>query len=163
MSAPTYTIRDYRSADEAAVVALVRELQAFEAHLYDRLVPASDIGPWYVARILRDCAKHKGRIRLAEQDGAIVGYASIMTDVLVDDERDEIAYSHAYLGDLVVAARVRGAGIGLALMADCEAIARAAGAKWLRISALAGNDRAVALYRKFGFVDQHVSFEKVLA
>lgn len=156
------SIRDYVAADEAAVVDLVRELQRFEEHLFDRLVPAADIGPWYVERLLKDCAECKGRIRVATKASVVVGYATILTDVLVDDERDEIVYSHAYLADLCVAAAARGSGTGRALIADCEAIARAAGAKWMRISSRAGNARAREIYLAAGFQEQLVTFEKPL-
>lgn len=159
----TVVIRDYQPADLDAVVALVRELQQFEQDIYDRLIPAADIGPWYVERLQKDCAKQKGRILVAISGERVVGYATIMTDVLVDDERDEIVYSHAYLGDLAVTAGMRGCGIGQRLMAECEAIARAAGAKWLRITAHADNTRARRIYERFGFREQFVNFEKPLA
>lgn len=156
------TIRDYRPDDEAAVIGLVRELQAFEEDIYDRLIPAADIGGWYVARLLKDCAEKSGRILVAERAGGIVGYATIMTNIVVDDERDEIVYSVAHLGDLAVTATARGQGIGQRLMADCERIAREAGARWLRITAHAANNRARRIYETFGFCEQFVSFEKVL-
>lgn len=155
-------VRDFRPADMAAVVELVRELQLFEEEIYDRLVPAADIGPWYVERLLQDCEKHKGRIRVAEIEGRIVGYATIMTQVVVDDERDEITYSHAYLGDLSVSWSERSRGIGRCLLQDGEAIARAAGAKWLRITAHAANKRACRIYETFGFHQQFIGFEKKL-
>ena len=162
MTASDLVIRDYTAADEVAVVELVRELQAFEEAIYDRLVPAADIGVWYIERLQKDCAELNGRIRVAARAGRVVGYATIMTDVVVDDERDEITYSHAYLGDLAVTASERGTGIGQALMADCEAVARAAGAKWLRITAHADNPRARRIYQQFGFREQFVNFEKPL-
>ena len=155
-------IRDYRPADEAALVGLVRDLQRFETPIYDRLVPAEDIGAWHVELLQALCAKSKGRIRIVTRGGAVVGYATILTDVLVDSEPGEVSYSHAYLGELFVAASERGNGVGQLLIADCEAIARAAGAKWLRISALAGNDRARRIYQAYGFREHVVTFEKPL-
>ncbi len=155
-------IRAYRPEDDAALVELVRELQAYEAVIYDRLVPASEIGRWYVERLLKDCAEHKGEIRIAECDGRIAGYATILTDVVVADERDEVTYSHAYLGDLCVTAGDRARGIGRLLLADCETIARRAGARWLRITAHAANARARQVYQACGFREQFINFEKNL-
>lgn len=155
-------IRSYRAADLDALIGLVRELQAFEQHIYDRLVPEAEIGAWYVERLLADCVVHKGEIRVATRGQLIVGYATIMTDVVCDEERDEIVYSYAYVGDLSVTATERGQGVGQALLADCEAIARATGAKWLRITAHAANDRARKLYCAFGFREQFVDHEKIL-
>lgn len=157
-----FTIRDYQPADMEAVVGLVRALQAFEENIYDRLIPADQIGPFYVERLLADCAKHAGRIRVVETDGRVVAYATIMTAVVVDDERDEITYSHAYLGDLIVSDDLRGIGLGQQLLADAEAIARRAGARWLRITAHAANTRARRIYQEFGFREQFIGFEKTL-
>ena len=159
----TLEIRDYQPADEAALIELVRELQVFEEGIYDRLVPPAEIGPWYIERLLKDCADMKGRIRVAVRDGQLVGYATVMTDVVVDDERDEVEYSHAHIGDLAVTATERGQGTGHALLADCEAIARAAGALWLRITAHAANSRAREIYGRAGFRELFVNFEKPLS
>ena len=71
-------------------------------------------------------------------------------------------YRFAYVGDLVVAERARGTGIGRALLAECERRAREAGVRWLRIGVIASNQRALRLYREFGFRDGHVLLEKVL-
>jgi ribosomal protein S18 acetylase RimI-like enzyme len=48
------------------------------------------------------------------------------------------------------------------MLAECEKVARQAGVKYLRITALARNGRARATYRSFGFSEQFVDFEKVL-
>ena len=85
MTLDDVTIRDYTQADEDSVLDLVRELQDFEAHMFDRLLPAAEIGPWYIERLRQDCAKSKGRIRVAVQGAAVIGYATILTEVLVDD------------------------------------------------------------------------------
>lgn len=158
----TLEIRDYRPEDSEALIALVRELQSFEERIYDRLIPPADIGAWYVERLLRDCIDMKGRIRVATRSNRLVGFATVMTDVVVDDERDEVEYSHAHVGDLIVTEAERGQGTGHALLADCEAIARAAGALWLRITAHAANSRAREVYGQFGFRELFVNFEKPL-
>jgi ribosomal protein S18 acetylase RimI-like enzyme len=76
---------------------------------------------------------------------------------------DEVLYTFAYVGDLVVAPAVRGQGIGKALLAECERLARAAGEKWLRITVLSRNLRAVSLYRQLGFDSQFTNMEKQLS
>ena len=156
------TIRDYNQADESALVELVRDLQRFEQPIYDRLVPPDQIGPWHIDLLKALNAQHAGSIRVAIRNGVAVGYATILTDVEVSEEPGEITYCHAYLGELFVAETERGNGVGQQLIADCEEIARRAGARWLRISALAGNARARRIYAAYGFKEHVVTFEKPL-
>jgi ribosomal protein S18 acetylase RimI-like enzyme len=81
---------------------------------------------------------------------------------VIDDQIDEVPFTYAHVGDLAVAAAQRGKGIGRAMLAECERRARAAGTRWLRITALAGNAQARASYRAFGLEEQFISFEKRL-
>ncbi len=156
-------IRPYDQADERAVVELVRELQRYEAQFYDRMLPPEDIGAWYVTSILREAKTANGELLVALFDGRVAGYATLLADVSSEDERDEILFRYAYVGDLVVEPRLRGKGIGGALLAECEKFARAAGRKWLRLTVLAANDTAHRLYEASGFADQFRYMEKPLS
>ncbi len=91
----------------------------------------------------------------------IVAYATILTRV-EGDQLDEVSFSYSYIGDLAVTAARRGQGIGKPMLAECERRACAVRARWLRITALAGNAQARATYNAFGFEDQFVGFEKRL-
>jgi ribosomal protein S18 acetylase RimI-like enzyme len=71
-----------------------------------------------------------------------------------------VFYAHAYIGDLIVTKSARRLGVGAALLAECEKLARVAGEKWLRITVLAANLEAVHVYRRFGFTDQFIDMEK---
>ena len=71
-------IREYAPTDEAALIGLVLELQAFEGQWDDCVRPAHEIGPWYVADLLNQCAKDQGTVLLAERDCHAVGYATIL-------------------------------------------------------------------------------------
>ncbi|MEZ5923200.1 MAG: GNAT family N-acetyltransferase [Hyphomicrobiaceae bacterium] len=153
------TIRTYVPRDESALLALVRELQAHEGHLYDRMKPVEAIGTWYVAELEKQCAESSGHILVAESEGAIVAYATILCRV-EDDSIDEVPFTYAYVGDLAVTRACRGQGIGKVMLAECERIAREAGARWLRITVLARNGEARAAYRSFGFAEQFIGLEK---
>ena len=153
------TIRPYRKGDLAALVELVRELQAHEIALYERMKPVEDIGTWYVGAIRRQCDKHAGTMIVAELDGKVVGYATVLTDVL-EDSLDEVAFSHAHVEDLVTGTEFRGRGIARALLAECERYAREAGRDEIRIGVLADNRRARAVYERSGFDDHLVTMRK---
>lgn len=155
------TIRDYEPRDEAALLDLVRQLQVHEGQVYDRMKAPEEIGPWYVAGLQKQCAESAGRILVAESDGLVVAYATILTKV-ENDSIDEVPNTYALVGDLAVTADRRGQGIGKAMIAECERVARDAGARHLRINALARNTQARATYSSYGFDEQFVGFEKTL-
>jgi ribosomal protein S18 acetylase RimI-like enzyme len=154
-------IRPFAPVDAEAPVNLVRELQMYEGRVYDRMEPPTEIGPWYIDALQKQCAESAGEILIGELNGVAVAYATILTRVDVD-EIDKVPFTYAYVGDLAVTAARRGQGIGKAMLAECERRARAAGTRWLRITALAGNAQARSAYRALGFKEQFVSFEKPL-
>lgn len=154
-------IRPYRPEDLDDVVALVRELQGHDAARFDRSLPVDAIGPWYVEALLKACGETRGALLVAERAAALVGYAAVMC-VVASEDIDDVAYTYAKVSDLLVAARFRGQGIGRQLLDACEQRARAAGARWLRITAMAGNARARDAYERFGFRDLLVDMEKPL-
>lgn len=159
----TLLIRPYELQDEPEVVMLAQELQHHEAGIYDRMAPPREIGSWYVTRILRNSRGSGGELLVAERHGRVIGYATVLLGQSSESAMDEVLYTFAYVGDLVVAEAARGQGIGKALLAECERLARAAGEKWLRVTVLSGNARAVSLYRRFGFDSQFIDMEKPLS
>lgn len=155
-------IRQYDESDAAAMIALIRELQAGEVELFDRMKPVADMDQWYVDLLKKKCAEEEGVILIAEEAGKPLGYAVILTRSVEDGSGDEIAYDYAYVIDLVVLAQARRRGIGRMLLEECERRARAAGRDDLRITVLARNEGAHALYRAFGFDDLLIDMRKVL-
>lgn len=155
-------IRDYEPEDAAGLLALVRELQAAEAAVYDRMKPPDQIGQWYLDGLLESCRTHKGRLLVASDGEALLGYAVVLTEMSSEDEPDEVPYRYAYVQDLAVGAGARGRGLGTRLLARCEALAREAGVRWLRVSVLSDNAAAVGVYRKAGFRPLFMDMEKDL-
>jgi ribosomal protein S18 acetylase RimI-like enzyme len=84
-----------------------------------------------------------GFIFIAERDGAPVGCCSLMA---MSDGGYEV-------GKMAVAEGARGLSLGRRLLEACEAAARAAGAPRLYLETNAAQTHAIALYRRFGFVD----------
>ena len=70
--------------------------------IYDRMKPVGAIGPWYVDHVKTQVAKYKGMFLVADNGNALLGCASLLTEVTSADEPDEILYSYAYVGDLAV-------------------------------------------------------------
>jgi ribosomal protein S18 acetylase RimI-like enzyme len=155
-------IRDYVETDEDALIGLVRQLQVHEGRYYDRMLPPEDIAGWYVDALKADCRQHAGHIRMACINGRVAGYCAILTRVEADDI-DETPYTYAYVSELAVAEHARGNGIGKALLADAEQLARTAGARWLRVSVLTRNTLAHEVYKSYGFTDRLVNMEKPLS
>lgn len=84
-----------------------------------------------------------GRIFIVERDGAPVGCCSVMA---MDDGGFEV-------GKMGVTEAARGLNLGWRLLEACEAAARAAGAPRLYLETSKTQTHAIALYRRFGFVD----------
>jgi ribosomal protein S18 acetylase RimI-like enzyme len=155
-------IREYRETDAPRMISLIRELQAHEVALYERMKPVADMGHWYIDLLKKRCAKDSGTILIAEENGTALGYATILTNVIEDGKADELAYTYAHVGDLVVSEVARRRGIGKLLLEECERRSRAAGRDELRIAVLANNEGAYQTYRSFGFDDHSIKMRKTL-
>lgn len=154
-------IRDYKEKDEAHLIGLVRELQSHEIDYYDRMIPPDEIAGWYIDSIRKDCREYGGHIRIADRESLPIGYCAILTRV-PNEEADEQPFDYAYVSELVIAKSARGQGIGKALLQDAEYLARAAGAKWLRVNVLAKNTVARDVYSRYGFEEHLINMEKPL-
>lgn len=141
---------------------MLRDLQIHERQYYDRSKPPEEMGPWYVDRLKQEVAETGGRLIVAERMRRIAGYASLLARLSSENEKDEILYTYAMVGDLAVLAAERRQGIGEALLKECEALAKAAGQKWLRLGVLAGNVSARRFYARMGLEEQLLTLEKTL-
>jgi putative acetyltransferase len=84
-----------------------------------------------------------GRIFIAERGGVPVGCCSLMT----------MADGGYEVGKMAVAEGARGLNLGWRLLDACEAEARSASAPRLYLETNRAQSHAIALYRRFGFVD----------
>ncbi len=155
-------IREYdRYADFDGIRACLIELQEFERRIDCRKPSGEEIANAYISDALAKCAECHGRIFVADEEGNVAGYATILAKVR-SDSLDDGDLEYAYLADLVVRAAYRGRGIGRELIAKAETYARDEGAKWLRVCVLAENEGARRLYNVSGFSELYVDFEKGL-
>jgi ribosomal-protein-alanine N-acetyltransferase len=97
--------------------------------------------PWSVAIFTSELALRKGRAyRVARTGREVVGYLGLM---FVEDE--------AHVTTVAVAPAHQHRGVGSWLMAQAVRISLAEGARHISLEVAAGNERAQALYRRFGF------------
>jgi len=154
------SIRPFEPEDRPGLIELARELQAAEASFYDRMKAPEEIGDWYVDYLLEACEEDEGQIFVATDGDALVGYAAVLTKVSSEDAVDEIEHTYALVQDLAVSESFRGRGVGSQLLARSEDLARAAGARWLRLWVLTENAPAVRVYEKTGFKSLFSVLEK---
>ena len=95
-------IRDF---DETTDLQHVRdclvELQDFECLLDPRMPPGSDIADRYIPHMLDRCKRCEGKVLVAEVDGEVAGYATILTKVK-SEELEDGDYEYGLVSDLVI-------------------------------------------------------------
>jgi GNAT superfamily N-acetyltransferase len=157
-----YIIREAEERDEAQLIGLLRQMQSYlnPMHLWGKPVDAMDA--WYLQAARTQNRARDGFIFVADQGGEVLGYAWILTNCEADGSDDDVAYSYARVVDLAVIENARRQGIGQALLARCETMARAKGRKAFRIDVLAKNAAAESAYLKFGFQPYLNTLEKIL-
>jgi ribosomal protein S18 acetylase RimI-like enzyme len=143
-------IREYRNADLSAVRSCIVELQEFERQIDDRLRPGESMAEAYLNHLITRCRQCAGTILVAEHDGTVAGFATVLPRVPFE-ELDDPPGEYAIVTDLAVRAAFRRRGFRAALLAEAERYARATGASELRIAVLSENRAAAELYRRAGF------------
>jgi len=137
------------------------DLQDYERSIDPRMPSGSDIVDEYVPQMLHRCKSTLGQIFVAEVDGNVAGYVTILTKVRSGELEDgDIEYG--LVADLVVLQEYRGEGLGRDLLARAEEYAKDHDVRWLRIAVLAANRSAKELYSTMGFSDLFVEMEKDL-
>lgn len=138
------------------------ELQDFERDIDPRMPPGAAIADAYLAEMHDRCKECGGRILVAEVDGNVAGYATILPKVRSEQIEDgNIEYG--LISDLVVLESYRRLGLGTKLLEAAEQYARACKVKYLRIGVLAGNRVAEDLYTAAGYSSLYTELEKVLS
>ena len=142
--------RDATATDAAALDAFAR---AIWNETFAHSASAADIEAYCDTaygddgKLRRDLIAGVARFRLALSGEAVVGYAKVNPPWLPDAEPGAMQLSQLY-----VAATLHGSGVGRVLMDWTLATARAAGATALLLTVWEENARALAFYRRLGFV-----------
>ena len=156
-------IREFREdTDLEGLKNCVIMLQDHERSLDPRMPDGPAIADRYVQHLQSQCQDHDGTIWVAEIDGCLVGYVTLLTSVATD-EIDDGDYEYGLISDLAVHESYRGRGIGHALLEHAEGQAIAKGVRWLRVTVMAENRGALALYQSQGFESLYLDLEKELS
>ena len=143
-------IRDYQESDAAALRLCVVVLQDAERAIDPLLLPGETMADRYCQRIHERCREAAGRVYVAEDESAVVGFVTVLAREPFL-ELDDPPGHYALITDLVVLDSHRGRGIGRQLLERAEAYAKQAGATELRIGVLTNNRAARRLYLEAGF------------
>lgn len=155
-------IREYdQDSDFAQLRDCVIELQDFERQIDARLPAGQDIAEEYITQMRFRCRSCDGQILVADLDGDVVGYVTLLNRVQ-SDELHEGETEYGLIADLVIKEAHRGTGLGRKLMQAAEAAATAYGVRWLRVSVMSANTSARNLYLSSGFSELYAEFEKDL-
>jgi ribosomal protein S18 acetylase RimI-like enzyme len=136
----------FRPATESDVSILIELMHA----LYEE-DGSTALRPDAAERALRGLlgSPDRGLVRVIEQDGEPAGYL-----VLTWGYSLEFHGRDAFIDELYVAPRYRGAGIGRQAVEWAEAVCRTQGAGALHLEVEIDNERAHALYRRSGFSER---------
>ena len=158
----TLSIREADPArDAASIRALFVALHEHERAIDPRMRPSDAIADAYLAQSAERCRRYDGVTLVGEREGEVLGYVCVWRRY-VSDELDDPPGEMGYVSDLVVADAARGQGVGRVLLRAAEDAVRAAGVDTLRLSVLAANAGAVALYEAEGFSAVELDLEKRL-
>jgi putative acetyltransferase len=130
VSTPTFSLRPYAAADEDAAIELWRRT-------WQQAYPQIDFGArteWWRQR-WRDELVPRAAIVVAERGGSIVGFVTIVPQ-------------NGYLDQIVVAPEFWGSELAAMLLAE----ARRRSPEKIELLVNKDNERAMAFYRKQGFV-----------
>ena len=150
------SIREFNEADHTkGVASCLIELQDFERSLDPRMPSGADIVDLYIPNMLDRCIECDGKVLVAEVEGEVAGYVTVLARVSSDEIEDgDVEYG--LIPDLVVASRHRKKGIGRKLLEAAEAYAKSNDVKSLRIGVLARNRFANDMYESMGFESTEV-------
>jgi GNAT superfamily N-acetyltransferase len=155
-------IRKYNSETDAQQLRdCVIELQNFEREVDPRMPSGEEIVDDYIVAMLFRCRMCDGQVLVADVDGEIAGYVTMLNRVQSDD-LDDGNLEFGLIADLLVRKAYRGTGLGRELIAAAESFAKEHGVRWLRISVMAQNAAARKLYASTGFSEIYVELEKDL-
>jgi len=137
-------IRLARPGDARSFLDAYRSVAAEKRFIQTEVVPHSH--RYYRKRFRRPWERNVAHL-LALEEGRVIGSISIRRD-------DHPATDHVATFGMFVVSSHRGRGIGSALVSEAFRWARLFGIERIELTVYPHNDAAIALYRRFGFVQE---------
>ncbi len=153
-------IRLASASDRPALTSFIAALQDFETTLHANRRRGAEIAETYLGWLDGEVAAGDGAILVAEREGQAIGFVSCWAERDDDMLVKEAERAFGYVADLFVEAAFRRRGVGVALLAAAEAHLAGLGLTQFRISALAANADACAVYERLGYTAYEVVYEK---
>ena len=150
MNVAKTVIRPAVAMDIPAILALYRELDSALVDLQPEFFCEA---PREEEEIRKAIAADDADFLLAEQDGAVLGFALVSYAGWTPEFSCVLPHRYACLADLVVTKPHRGQGIGGELLAAAKRWARNRRLEYLELNVLAQNTDAVRLYESQDFVE----------
>ena len=136
-------------------------LQDFERGIEPNRSPGAEIADSHLAALEGWVAEHPGGgLLVAEQDEGLAGFILFAVREEFGTHVPEATRLLGQISDLWVTPDARGRGIARMLIAAAEAHLKSAGLKRIEITAVAGNERALRLYRVLGYDPHEVTLAK---
>ena len=156
------TIREYDpDLHRKAVRVLLIELLDSEKAAEPEWPSGREIAGPYFRWMMRRSRKYSGKILVAEEEGRVIGFVSVLGRILPADP-DEYKKEYALITDLVVSEPFRSRGVGRRLISLAEQYARDRGVNTIRLQATAGNHRGRRFYAAVGYRELVVELFKKL-
>jgi ribosomal protein S18 acetylase RimI-like enzyme len=155
--APAAHVRLAHADDDDFILALVPRLVAFDLPAWRKRNDTLNGIRSDIARHLRELPAASHLFVAEDDDGERVGFLHLQT------QKDFFTgVLNCHIGDLVVAEGHDGRGVGSALIAYAEQWAREHRCRHVTLSVFPGNERARALYARFGYGDELIRMAKLL-
>ena len=158
----TMNVVQYSETYRNSLNKLVEVLQDYEKTLSDDRALGFDVARKYFDYMLRECRDSNGEVYVAIEDSTVLGFVSLYIER--EDDGDchllEEYKTYGVIADLAVFKKYRNRGVAAALLERAEQHCKSQKLNRVKISILAQNRIAESLYRKFGFSDYEITYEK---
>lgn len=155
-------IVQYNESYRNALNQLMELLQDYEKTLSDDRALGFEVARDFFAYMLKECRDSNGEIYVAIEDSTVLGFVSVYIER--EDDGDchllEEYKTYGVIADLSVFKKYRNRGVAGALIEQAEQHCKSRNLNRVKISCLAQNHAAESLYRKSGFSDYEITYEK---
>jgi len=147
--------------DKPALLRFIAALNVYEAQFESDRRSDDAFPEEFLPELLERARSKKGRVFVAEEAGAPIGWAVCYVNEHDTFVRPE-ARPYGYVSELYVEEAARGRHVGRKLLNSCEDHFRDLKVSSVLIGALSANIRAMNAYKAAGYADYDVNLRKLL-